>query len=44
MINKNKYVIISSLLFYDDATVCSIFITMTEDTFVGGVLFVVLFF
>ena len=30
MINKNKYVIISSLLFYDDVTVCSIFTTMVK--------------
>ena len=30
MINKNKYVIISSLLFYDDVTVCCIFITMVK--------------
>ena len=28
MININKYVNINSLLFYDDVTVCSIFITM----------------
>ena len=28
MIDKNKYVIISSLLFYEDVTVSSIFITM----------------
>ena len=27
---QNKYVIISSLLFYDDVTVCSIFITMVK--------------
>ena len=44
MININKYVIISSLLFYDDVTVCSIFITMVKDPFVGGVVFVALFF
>ena len=30
VINKNKYVIISSLLFYSDVTVCSIFITMVK--------------
>ena len=41
MINKKKYVIISSLLFYDDVTICSIFITMVS---VGGVVFVVVLF
>ena len=30
MINKNKYVIISSLLFYDDVIGCSMFITMVK--------------
>ena len=45
MINKNKYVIISSSLFYDDVTVCSIFITMVKvSPFVGGVVFVVVLF
>ena len=43
MINKNKHVITSSLLFYDDVTVCFIFITV-EAPFVGGVVFVVVVF
>ena len=30
VINKNEYEIISLLLFYDDVTVCSIFITMVK--------------
>ena len=43
---QNMYVIISLLLFYDDITVCSIFITMVKvRPFVGRVVFfVVLFF
>ena len=45
MINKNKYVIINSLLFYDDVTVCSRFITMVKvRPFVGGVVFVIVSF
>ena len=42
MINKSKYGIISSLLFDDDITVCSIFITMVKvRPFVGGGAFVI---
>ena len=46
MINKNKYVIISWLLFYDDVTVCSVCIIMVKVRllFVGGVVFVVVLF
>ena len=42
---QNKDVIRSSLLFYDDVTVCSIFITMVKvRPFVGRVVFVVVLF
>ena len=48
MLNKNKYVIISPLLFYDDVTVCSIALylqlCLRQYPFVGGVVFVVVLF
>ena len=45
MVDKNKYVIISSLLFYEDVTVSSIFITMVKvRPFCWCVVFVVVLF